>query len=160
MKLNDIALGLLVFLAGLAVFASSWGYSTLPNQSYGANTMPLAVGMLGMVTGLALGVQGVVQRRTIGPVPWAQVQRWLRSPRHVLSLVLLMGLGVAYILVAPVIGFLLAAFLVMLPLMRLGGTTWLNAIIVSALTAVILQLIFGRLLMVPLPRGPLSFGWL
>lgn len=149
MKANTLLLGILMLIAGGVVLVSSWGYSTLPNQSFGSDTMPRFVGLLGFGIGLALVVQsiGLGQR-----IPTATVQDWGRDPRRLGGLAGVILAVLSYIFFAKVLGFLPIAFLLMLGLMLLGRTRPLTAVIVAVIAAFAIQMAFGRLLMVPLPR--------
>lgn len=57
MKINRLAIALMVMLGGVALIISSYDYPALPGQKYGAGTMPFLIGMMGLLLGLALFVQ-------------------------------------------------------------------------------------------------------
>lgn len=157
MKVNSILLGILMLLAGATVFVSSWNFSTLPNQSYGSDTMPRAVGLFGLGIGIALVLQGIAagERRPAGGLT-----EWTRDPRRLAGMGAAILAVVCYILFSGMTGFLPIAFLLLLGLMLVGGARPIVAIVCAALAALLVQQIFGRFLLVPLPRSDLlNFLW-
>ncbi|MGF1552097.1 MAG: tripartite tricarboxylate transporter TctB family protein [Paracoccaceae bacterium] len=153
MKLDDLALGILMLAVGAAIYASSLRFSAIPGQAYGAETMPLAVAWLGLGLGAFLCGRALLAgaRR-----PEVRLADWARERRAVLGAALTLGLVLAYILLADRLGFVPTAFAIMLALMLALRTPVPTAVIVSAIAAVVIQQAFGRLLLVPLPRGPLA----
>lgn len=149
MRANTFTLALLMLLAGGGIFLSSWTFSTLPNQSYGSDTMPRFVGLFGLLVGVALLGQGLRDGQRF---PAIVASDWLRQPFRVLCVALALGAVGAYIVVSPLVGFLPVAFAVLLGLMVLRGTSFLMAILVSGVASIAIQQVFGRVLLVPLPR--------
>nr|WP_272211918.1 tripartite tricarboxylate transporter TctB family protein [Marinicella sp. W31]MDC2877808.1 tripartite tricarboxylate transporter TctB family protein [Marinicella sp. W31] len=150
MKANTFLLGIVMLFAGLAVFASSWMFSPLPNQSYGSDTMPRVVGVFGILIALAL----LIEARHEGQhAPRLEILEWLRDPRRVAGMLATVAGVLAYVLLSDKFGFLGVAFPLVFALMVLAKTRVLVALPTAAAAAVAVYLIFGRLLMVPLP-GP------
>jgi putative tricarboxylic transport membrane protein len=157
MKANTLLLGLIMLLVGAAVFASSWSFSPLPDQSYGSDTMPRAVGIFGLGIGAALVLQALAAGER---VPRAIPADWAGDPRRVAGMTCAILGVVAYILLADVVGFVSIAVVLLLALMLLRRTRPVVAVIVAVLAALAVQQIFGRLLLVPLPRSDfLTFLW-
>lgn len=149
MKLGDTSLGILVLIGGLALFWAALGFSPIPGQVYGAQTMPKAVGVLAIGVGLALILNG----RAAGMA--VTIADWARDPGAWGRLLAAIALIVAYILLAGRLGFALTAFALLIALMLLTGTRLLTAVIVAIGTVIVVQYSFGQLLRVPLPRGDL-----
>ena len=157
MKLDDLALGLLLVAASVGIWISAQGFSRLPNQAYGSETMPLALAALALGLGLFLAVQGL---RAGGRWPAVARADWTRAPGAVAAVAAALALVVGYILLSDRIGFLPTAFAVILALMLVMRVRPLLALPLSVLAAVAIQQAFGRLLLVPLPRsGFLGFLW-
>ena len=150
MRANTLSLALLMLLAGGCVFISSWSFSTLPNQSYGSDTMPRFVGLFGLLVGIGILVQGLREGQR---VPTVIALDWLRQPFRVACVIAAIGAVVSYIVLSPIVGFLPVAFAVLMGLMVLRGASLLVAVLVSAVAAVVIQQVFGRILLVPLPRS-------
>ena len=157
MKFDDLALGLLALLGGVAIHVSALGFEPLPGQIYGAGTMPRAIALVSGGLGLFLigrSVAAGVRR------PGVALADWTGSRAAVAGLALALGLVVLYVLLAGTVGFVPIAVAVMAALMLALGVRPLTAIAVSIAAALVIQQAFGRLLLVPLPRSPaLPFLW-
>lgn len=153
MRLGDSALGLLVLLGGAALFWAGLGFSPIPGQEYGAQTMPKTIGLLAMVVGVVLMVTGRGQ-------PALTLADWSRDPMAWARLAAAILLILFYVLFAGKLGFLIAGFLLLLAMMLLTGTRPLVAVIVAICAVIVVQYSFGQLLRVPLPRGEfLALPW-
>ncbi|GGD18973.1 tripartite tricarboxylate transporter TctB family protein [Aureimonas glaciei] len=157
MKLNDLALGILVFLAGIAIYLSALQFSPIPGQAYGAETMPKTIAFLS----LGLGLFMIGRSLAVGMTrPGIALDNWTRSPASLGGLATAILLILVYILFSNAVGFVPMAFGVMLALMLTLRVKPVTAILVSLLAAVVIQQAFGRLLLVPLPRNAfLGFLW-
>ena len=157
MKLDDLALGLLVLACGVAIHVSALGFEPIPGQTYGAGTMPRAIALLAMGLGLFLVGRSVAAgaRR-----PGLALADWAASPASVAGLALALALVVLYVLLAGTTGFVPIAVAIMAALMLALGVRAPIAVAVSIAAALVIQQAFGRLLLVPLPRSPLlPFLW-
>ena len=153
MKLNDAVLGLLFTLLGAAVLLAVQGYPKIPGQPVGPALFPglIAVGLC--VCGVLLMVRGW---RVRADAPWLAFDDWVRSPRHVLGLALLLGGIVFYILVADKLGFLPTAAIVLLALFLVLKVPPGRAVLVAIVAALVVHFAFYKLLRVPLPWGVLQ----
>jgi len=157
MKLNDAVLGLLVALLGAAVLLAIQGYPKIPGQPVGPALFPgiIAIGLC--VCGVLLMLRGWRLRRE---EPWLVFDDWVRSPRHVLGLVLLLGGIVFYILAADALGFLPTASIILLALFLVLKVPPGRAVLVAVVAALVVHFAFYKLLRVPLPWGVLkSVAW-
>ncbi|WP_372799984.1 tripartite tricarboxylate transporter TctB family protein [Paracoccus seriniphilus] len=151
MKINRLAIALMVMLGGVALIISSYDYPALPGQKYGAGTMPFLIGMMGLLLGLALFVQSWAIRGgslfqlivpPTGRAGWG-------------ALASLLGV-VAYILLADRLGFVPVAVILLFILMWLGRVAPVIALIISVLASLLIYVVFSRFLLVPLPIGPVE----
>ncbi|MTH78191.1 tripartite tricarboxylate transporter TctB family protein [Paracoccus aestuariivivens] len=157
MRLGDRALGALTLLGAVALFLASRQFSPLPGQKYGAETLPLAISGLTAIVGIWLILQGLATERG---APLADVVEWAREPAAWGRIAATIGLIAAYILMSDWMGFTLASLVLVFALMLLTGTKPLPALVVSVAAVLVVQFAFGKLLMVPLPRGEiLSLPW-
>lgn len=157
MRVTDLTLGLLTLLGGIAIYLSAMGFNAIPGQDYGAGTMPRAISLVTVLVGLFIITKAVLAGERL---PGLRLAEWTRNGPSVIRMIAVLGLILIYILVSPVVGFLPTAFGVMVAAMLILGVRIPTALIVSAVTAVVIQQSFGKLLLVPLPRSEfLNFLW-
>jgi putative tricarboxylic transport membrane protein len=152
-KLNDAVLGLLFTLLGAAVLFAIRGYPKIPGQPVGPALFPglIAIGLC--VCGVLLVARGW---RARADEAWVVFDDWVRSPRHLLGLVVLLGGVVFYILAADVLGFLPTASIILLALFLVLKVPPGRAVLVAVIAAVVVHVAFYKLLRVPLPWGVLK----
>jgi putative tricarboxylic transport membrane protein len=152
-KLNDAVFGFLLMLLGAAVLIAIQGYPKIPGQPVGPALFPglIAAGLC--IGGVLLMARGWRERAT---QPWLAWDAWVRSPRHILALVVLLGSVVLYILAADQLGFLIVAPLILAALMLVLGVPPLRAVTIALLAALLIHFAFYKLLRVPLPWGVLK----
>jgi len=151
MKLDDLSLGALVLIGGVAVLISSFQFSAIPGQDYGADTMPRAIGAAGIALGLFLTAGAVAGGARM---PSAERSAWSLSGRALALLVLTLALIVGYIALSDHLGFIPVAVAILLVMMLALGVRPVVALAIAIAGAVAIQFAFGRLLLVPLPRNP------
>ncbi len=157
MKLNDAVLGVLLLILGSVVLFIVRDYPSIPGQQVGPDLFPglIAVGLC--IGGFILLVRGWRARAT---VPWLQMGDWVRSPRHVLALVLLIGSVLFYILVSQQLGFLLTAVLILTTLFRVLQVPLGRSVLIAVIAALVIHFAFYKLMRVPLPWGVLlPYAW-
>ncbi len=155
MKLNDAIFGLLLLALGTAVLVAVQGYPKIPGQPVGPALFPglIAVGLC--LTGAILVFKGWRARAAQG---WLRWDDWVRSPRHLVALAVLLGGIVFYILAVDKLGFLPTGILILSALMAtLRVRPWL-ALLVAVIATLAIHFAFYKLLRVPLPWGVLQ-GW-
>ncbi len=157
MKLNDglIAALLAVFALVLLVYVAD--FPDMPGQEFGPSLLPrlLAVGLILCSIVLAIGALRASPRHPL--VEW---DTWAVRPRAVLSLLAVIGAVAFYIAFSEMLGFLIAAPVVLLVVLRACGTGWLASIVLAALVPVGVHYIFYTLLKVALPWGLLTeYAW-
>lgn len=157
MRLGDRALGFLTLLGGVVLFIASMRFSPLPGQKYGAETLPEVVGFLAIVLGVVMLAKGLRQERGMALV---QVADWAREGgawARLLGAALLVGV---YVLVLDPVGFTLASLVLVAAMLALTRTKPLLILPIALATVLVVQFAFGRMLLVPLPRGEiLSLPW-
>ena len=153
MKLNDALFGLLFMLLGAAVLAAIQGYPKIPGQPVGPALFPgiIAAGLC--ICGVLLVATGVRHRAEQG---WVAFEDWLRSPRHVLGFVVLVGAIVLYILASDRVGFLLTSAVILLALFLVLDVKPVTALVVAIVASLLVHFAFYKLLRVPLPWGVLQ----
>ncbi|MEY3887465.1 MAG: hypothetical protein RL650_1557 [Pseudomonadota bacterium] len=157
MKIHDTVFGLIFLALGTLVLFAIRGYPNIPGQPVGPALFPglIAVGLC--ITGLMLVIKGVRQK-TIAP--WFAWEDWVRSPRHVLALCVLLASVVFYIAFANSLGFLLTSLLILIALFRVLHVGWRRTLIVALVATLVVHFAFYKLLRVPLPWGVLTpWAW-
>ena len=158
MKLNDAVFGALFLALGVAVLLGIQGFPKIPGQPVGPALFPglLAVGLCG--AGLVLLVQG--WRRHRDGEPWLAWERWVRSPRHIAGLAVVLGAVLLYIFAADAVGFLPMATLILAALFIVLRVPPGRAVLIAVVAALLVHFAFYKLLRVPLPWGVLTpYAW-
>ena len=154
MRLSDTALGLLVAAFGAALVFAALQLPGVRGQQFGAGFFPAIVGGLAVLAGFGIAAGGW---RRGGPA--VVTAAWLRDPWALINIAILAGSIALFALVGDRVGFLpFAAALIWLVQWRMG-TAPLRAALIAVPGAVLFQLLFAKLLRVPLPQGMLA-GWL
>src|SRR5829696_6665878 len=94
MKLNDAIFGLVLLGLGVAVLFAIQGFPNIPGQPVGPALFPGIIASGLCVAGALLVLRGVRERARQRWLVWDD---WVRSPRHILALVVLLGSVVFYI---------------------------------------------------------------
>jgi putative tricarboxylic transport membrane protein len=152
-KLNDAVFGLLLILLGGAVLFAVQGYPKIPGQPVGPALFPGLIAVVLCVAGLLLVVRGWRER---GMQRWFAWDDWVRSPRHLLALGVLLASIVFYIAAAQVLGFLPTATLILLAMFLVLRVPLRRAVLVAVIAALVVHFAFYKLLKVPLPWGLLQ----
>ena len=153
MKLNDAVFGLLLIALGTAVLVAVQGYPKIPGQPVGPALFPglIAAGLC--IAGLLLIARGLRHR---GQQPWLAWDDWVRSPRHALALLVLLGSVMFYIVAAEVLGFLPTAAIILMVLFLVLRVRPVLALVIALVAALLVHTAFYKLLKVPLPWGLLT----
>lgn len=157
MKLNDAIFGLLLVILGAAVLVIVQDYPKIPGQQVGPALFPglIAVGLC--IGGFMLLIRGW---RVRASVPWLAMGDWVRSPRHVLALVLLIASVLFYIQVSQWLGFLPTAVLILTALFRVLQLSLARSVLIAVVATVVIHFAFYKLMRVPLPWGLLEpYAW-
>ncbi len=157
MKLNDAIFGLVLLALGAAVLFAVQGFPKIPGQPVGPALFPglIAVGLC--ACGALLVWSGLRERPRSAWVSWDD---WVRSPRHVLALAVLLGSIVFYIAAAKWLGFLPTAMLILLAMLLVLRVPLARALIIALIATLVIHFAFYKLLRVPLPWGLLTpYAW-
>lgn len=157
MKLNDAIFGLALLALGMAVLLGVQGFPKIPGQPVGPALFPglIAVGLC--IAGALLVVRGL---RARAGHPWLAWDDWVRSPRHIAALAVLLGSVVFYIAAADLLGFLPTTALILLLLFVVLRVPVPLALLLAAVASLTIHFAFYKLLRVPLPWGLLTpYAW-
>jgi putative tricarboxylic transport membrane protein len=157
MKLNDAIFGLVLLALGVAVLFGIQGFPKIPGQPVGPALFPGMIASGLCIAGVLLVVRGL---RTQRGQPWLAWDDWVRSPRHIAALAVLLGSVVFYIAAANRLGFLPAAALILLSLFLVLRVPPARAVLLAVIATLVIHFAFYKLLRVPLPWGVLTpYAW-
>jgi putative tricarboxylic transport membrane protein len=149
---HDLVAGLLAAALGAAVVLHVRTFPELPDGQPGPALFPSIVGALLVVFGLGLVVRAIRARgreAAVDPGAGATGQGRLRA-------LAVVGVVVAYLLLAETLGFLVTMGVLLFLLMWLLGARPLVAVLGAAVTTGVILLLFQQVLLVPLPTGLLG----
>ena len=157
MKVNDAIFGAVLLALGLLVLFTVQSYPKIPGQPVGPALFPglIAVGLC--IGGVMLLIQGLRHRAS---QPWLEWGDWVRSRRHALALVVLIGSVVFYIAAANWLGFLPTAFIILMAMFAVLRVPFGRSLLVAVIAVLVIHFAFYKLLRVPLPWGLLTpYAW-
>ena len=144
-RLALIALG--IFIIVVANDFPRWG------EYPGPGFFPQLLGVALATSGLLLTAQAVIRRS------WPRPSLSLFFSQDFLNALVTVGAVIFYLYISDRLGFLPTAFLVVSGLMLLLGVRWWWSALLAFVIAGLTFLLFHRLLLVPLPYGPIE-KWL
>lgn len=153
MKINDAVFGAIFLLLGIVVLVHVQAFPKIPGQPVGPALFPGIVSAALAVCGVLLIVSGVRRR---AEQPWYEIADWMRSARHFIALVAIVGGVVAYVLLAARVGFLLVAPVLLWIWLSVLGVRPVRAGVVAVVATLVIWYAFYKLLRVPLPWGLLT----
>lgn len=154
MRFNDAVFGVLLLVAAGAIFVVARGFPGMPGQDFGPALFPdlIAAGLV--ICGGVLIYTGVRRPEFQGAV---ELGEWARSGGHLVDVGLVIGGLVVLIAVWDRVGFLIAATLLTGGLVaRFRGGRVVGSFVGALVACLIIDWIFRRVLLVPLPLGPLT----
>lgn len=153
MKRNDLIAGLVFVALGIFIFTQTYSYPSLEKGHPGPGLFPNLLALLFMVFG------GVLVVRSRRPGPSVQSIAPTRGPRvaGILNAGSVLGLIVLFVLVVDHLGFLITSALLLFLLMKKLGVSLFRSAASSILITLFINLMFAKLLRVPLPPGMLSW---
>ena len=157
MRFNDAVFGTLLILFAIVEIAYTTTFPSLFGQKYGPNLFPIIIGGGLALCGVLLVIRGVADRAT---VPLVQMGEWASDRGTVVNVALLIGAMVFYILFSDWLGFVITSILILLILLVRLGSSLLTSIVIAVVATLLIQTVFGDVLLVPLPWGILQpYAW-
>lgn len=147
MQRSDRWVGLGLAALGIAVMWTAREFPQVPGQKLGAAFLPMLIG-----AGLLLCALALVAR-SFRPGAYPEGQRTAAVREHFGSSAVIIGVVLAYILLAERVGFLIMAPLCIVPVFLVLGVRWVPALLWALGGTVVVHLAFYKLLRVPLPWG-------
>lgn len=153
MRFSDAIIGIVLLAFGSAVVIYSQGFPGLPGQNYGPAFFPSIIGFALGGCGVLLIVQGILKRREMALVTLGD---WASSPRHRANFVIVILALLFYVLVSKPLGFIPTSLLITTFLMVRFGVRLQPAVLMAAVSTLVIHTAFYKLLLVPLPWGILK----
>ncbi len=154
MRINDLVFGVVLILAEIAILVDTSFFPSMPGQDFGPALFPNLIGVGFALCGIALIISGARDSITHGLI---EVGEWARSGGHILDVGLVIGGLILLIAVWDFLGFLIAGTIFTAGLIaRFRGGKWVSSIAIAVIACFIVDISFRRLLLVPLPLGPLT----
>jgi len=154
----DLAVSLFWFVLGLALCHQSVALGLGGPGGPGSGLFPLLAGLLMAAGGAGLMIRNVLSGG--GHAPGEEIAaRFWPAPGAALRVVLLLVVLAVMIVAVPTLGFALTGAIGLPILFRVIApeAPWWRAILVGALAAFAVHLLFAVALGTPLPRGPFGF---
>jgi putative tricarboxylic transport membrane protein len=155
MRVADWVFGLILLIGAGLIFQQAAGFPAMPGQDYGPALVPSLVAAGFTICGLSLILTGIRAR-----APAFAVDPQARAPGRMFDALLTIGSVIFLMLVWDILGFLITSTIV---LTLLSARYWGGRIVASLLVGVIGSLVidwlFRKMLLVPLPLGPFA-GWI
>ncbi len=159
MRVNDAISGAVLVIFAAAEIAYTRTFPSLHGQSYGPDLFPSLIGIGLAICGVLLIIRGLLARRdtaSANSMKWIDTSNIADSKHAKTNALLIIVFLFLYIFFSDVIGFIPLSFCTIAFLLyRLGSSIVASVIIAVAATAVI-QLLFAKILLVPLPAGLLQ----
>lgn len=149
MRLSDTLPGTLCVLGGAALVWHAAGFPQTAVQAYGPKFFPQVLGVLLAICGVLLLLRGA-------RAPGGALPAWVKSPAAWARVAMIPACVLAWLWLAPRIGFLGAATIPTAIMLLVLTRRPAISLAVAAASALVIWLVFGKLLLVPLPRGPLE----
>jgi putative tricarboxylic transport membrane protein len=153
-RIDDRLFGVLICLLGIAVLWYSAGFPAVAQQHYGPAMFPTIIGSGLVASGLVLTIAAV--RQSAATARLLAFPDWRKSAGGVASVALMLASILSFLFLGERIGFQLLAFATLLLLYLAAGRSMLRSIGIAIGVTVCLDLLFSKLLRVPLPRGLLA----
>ena len=157
MKINDAIWGALLLFLSVAILIHIQSFPNIPGQKIGPSLFPVFIAVGLATCALALIATGLAARRGDGKqAAWLDGEPWMRSPRHIVALALVIGVNVFYILLVDVLGFIPTGVIYLAALFAVFGvrTRWILPL--ALIVTLAIHYSFYKLLKVPLPWGVLQ----
>ena len=153
MKINDAIFGAVLLLLGVVILVHVQSFPKIPGQQVGPALFPGLVALGLAACGALLVISGVRARKTEA---WYETADWMRSRRHVIAFVAIVGGVAAYVWLSDAIGFLIVAPILLWVWFVALGVRPVPALAIAIGTTLVIWYAFYKLLRVPLPWGVLT----
>lgn len=158
MHINDRLLALVACLLGVAILVHIRSYPEIPGHYYGPALFPGVVGWGLVVCGVLLWLRAWRQAHGIGG-PWLSFPEWRGNLKGCVGAGLMLLAILAFMYLGEIAGFPLLSICTLAALFIWAGRSVLFSLLLAVVVTIAFDLLFSRLLSVPMPTGLLSPIW-
>lgn len=164
MRFNDAITGAVLVVFALAEIAYTRTFPSLHGQSYGPDLFPRLIGLGLFACGCILILRGLRARRVNSQPSPDAVASWFDSSNIVdskhakINVALTIFFLLVYIFLSDWIGFIPLSLIINSTLLYRLGSSLVMAVVIAILTTIVIQILFAKVLLVPLPAGWLGAG--
>lgn len=149
MKKNDLIAGALFIALGIFIFTQTWNYPSPEKGHPGPDLFPNLLALLFIGFGLSL----MLKARKLSSTKSENVP----SPKSIANALSVLAIVAVYVGVVNFVGFLITSAILLFLLMKKLGVTLFRSVLASIMITLFINLLFSKILRVPLPYGIL--GW-
>jgi len=153
-RINDAILGLIIIVGSILVILEARSYPALPGVAYGPDFFPTVIAGAMILGGIILVFKGIGNLKQTG---WYSLDAWARKGSSYISLGLIFGSLIFYILLSERLGYIITSATILMVL--LGWTRGRKHLASTALISLVFSFavffLFSTLMRIPLPHGPL-----
>ena len=152
MKKNDVLAGLVFIALGIFIFTQTVSYPSPEKGHPGPGLFPNLLAILFIIFG------GVLILKARKPANLSEGNPEIpAAPRRIFNAFFVLAIIVIFLAVVNIVGFLITSAVLCFVLMKRLGVTILKSAIASVVITLFINLMFSKLLRVPLPLGILSW---
>lgn len=151
MKKNDIIAGAIFIALGIFIFTQTIYYPTPEKGHPGPDLFPNILAILFICFGIALILK--TRKLTLDEAE----REVVLTPKKVSNALFVLAIVAVYLVVVNYVGFLITSAVLLFILMKKLGVTVLKSAIAGIIITLFINLMFSKILRVPLPIGIL--GW-
>lgn len=157
MKISDRFIGLILLIFAAFILFEAHGFPLIPGQSIGSGLMPQIIGFALIACAVVLIASDYAKAQHQALIV---VGEWVSDRRSLIQIANIIGGVILYILLAELLGFIVIGTLLILSLLLSFGVRFGRSLMVSIIAVLFIQLVFSKLLRVPLPWGVMQpFAW-
>ncbi|WP_313200201.1 tripartite tricarboxylate transporter TctB family protein [Rhizobium sp.] len=146
MRLPDFWTGLAFAILGISIAYLAQGFH-VPAGAASPRLLPTIIGSVMAALGGLIALRGW---RSAGDVA---LPEWISSPRQIALIAFIPVAVIAYGLLAPMVGSIVMAIVIVTVHCLIHGVRPLTAVIVGVVAGIVASVLFSHLLGIPLPEG-------
>jgi len=159
-RFNDVITGAVLVVFATAEIAYTRTFPSLHGQTYGPDLFPILIGIGLIGCGCLLILRGLLHKRVFekeagesSSFSWLDMSQVAESNHARINAGLVVVFLVVYILFSETIGFIPLALVIITTLLYRLGSSLLVSCCIAIVATVVIQLLFAKILLVPLPAG-------
>lgn len=154
MRINDAIIGAVLVIFAAAEIAYARTFPSLHGQAYGPDLFPSLIGCGLILCGSILIFRGLALKRAqASTAKWIDYSSMAESTTAKVNAALILFFLLLYILLSDIIGFIPLSMITLVVLLYRLGTPILSSVLIAIATTAVIQLLFAKVLLVPLPSG-------